>query len=145
MPTARPALQHAFVVTVGDCKRLLGTFLDVTGIGVEYQTFDYEEGGNNQFVYKLRGRLRQQNLTLKSGLTDQTVLLDWVLGRGELAGPQDVQVTFTKPDGTSLRAFGFHAGVPVKWIGPTADIAANAVATESLEIAHRGLMDVKSR
>jgi phage tail-like protein len=137
---AGPALQHAFIVTLGAGKQLLGTFLDVSGIAVEYQTYDYEEGGNNRFVHKLRGRLRQQNLTLKSGLTDQTVLLDWVLQRGQLAGPQDVHVAFTSPDGSTLRAFGFHAGVPVRWTGPTADIAANAVATESLEIAHRGLM-----
>ena len=142
MSVSAPALQHAFSVTVGPRRLLLGTFLDVSGIGVDYQTYDYEEGGNNQFVHKLRGRLRQQNLTLKSGLTDQTMLLDWVLGRGPLSGPQDLHLAFTRPDGTTLRAFGFRLAIPVKWTGPTADIAANAVVTEVLEIAHRGLISV---
>lgn len=145
MPPARPALQHAFVVTIGPGKALLGTFLDVSGISVDYHVYDYEEGGNNVYVHKLRGRLRQQNLTLKSGLTDRTVLLDWVLDRGRLAGPQDVHVSFTKPDGAVLRSFAFRSAVPVKWTGPGADISANAVATESLEIAHRGLVDLSSK
>lgn len=142
MSMSGPALQHAFVVTVGAKRLLLGTFLEVHGISVEYQTYDYEEGGNNQFVHKLRGRLRQPNLTLKSGMTNQTVLLDWVLRRGQLSGPQDLHLAFTNPDGTPLRTFGFRLAVPIKWTGPTADIASNAVVTEVLEIAHRGLVSV---
>jgi phage tail-like protein len=140
MAASGQALEHAFVVTVGPGRLLLGAFLDVSGIGLDYEVHEHAEGGNNLFVHKLRGRLRQQNLTLKSGLTDQDLLLDWVLGRGDLFGPQDIHLAFTNADGTALRAFGFHAAIPIRWTGPQANIAANAVATETLELAHCGLI-----
>jgi phage tail-like protein len=134
-----PALQHGYRVYLGTRRDLLGTFLEVGGLAVEYETYAYAEGGNNAFVRQLRGRMKHPNLTLKSGVTSKALLLQWVLGQGALTGPQNLWVVFTTPTGTPLRSFGFDHAVPVRWTGPTANIAANAVATETLEIAHHGL------
>lgn len=137
---APTALQHAFVATLGNGGRLLGAFLEVSGLGFEYQTYDYEEGGNNLFVWKLQGRLKHGNVTLKSGVTDSTVLFDWAAGSGALSGPQNLLLRFTKPNGQTIRSFSVVSATPVRWTGPTADIGANQVATESLELAHRGVL-----
>jgi phage tail-like protein len=134
------ALEHAYRVYIGGGDKYLGTFLEVTGIAVDYEVHEYSEGGINDFTRKLRGRMRQSNLTLKSGVTNQKVLLQWVLGQGELGKtPQDLQVVFVTPAGEILRSFGFAHAVPVRWTGPNANISANQVATESLEIAHQGI------
>jgi phage tail-like protein len=135
----RPALEHSYRVYLGTRRDLLGTFLEVTGLAVEYETYEYAEGGNNGFVRRLRGRMKHPNLTLKSGVTSRTLLLQWVLEQGALQGPQNLWVVFTTPTGAPLRSFGFVHAVPVRWTGPTANIGANAVATETLEIAHHGL------
>jgi phage tail-like protein len=134
-----PALEHCFEVKVGSAGALLGRFLEVSGLSIEYAVHPYEEGGRNDFVYQHRGRLKQSNLTLKSGVTSQTVLLDWVLQRPPFDQPQDLQVIFKTADDKVLRSFGFKEAVPIRWTGPNASISANAVATESLEIVHRGL------
>lgn len=132
-------LEHCYKVKVGDGKQLLGTFLEVSGLSVQVETHPYEEGGRNDFVYQLRGRTKHTNVTLKSGVTNQTTLLDWLMGRGALHGPQDLLIQFTSADGqVILRTFGLIQAMPVRWTGPNANIGANSVATESLEIAHRG-------
>jgi phage tail-like protein len=140
------ALEHTFYVMVG--AQILGAFMEVSGLGVSYHMYEYEEGGNNAFVHRLPGRMSQQNLTLKTGLTSQPLLLDWALRRGRFCVPQIVTVTFTdelgpEDSGSSsptFTSFSFNNAVPVRWTGPSANIAANAVATESLEIAHEGML-----
>jgi phage tail-like protein len=135
------ALEHCFQATVNGT--LLGTFLEVSGLAAQYETYEYAEGGNNLYMHQFVGRLKWPNLTLKSGVTNQTVLLDWVLGNGDLTGPQTLVVQFLGADGSSLRSFSFAHALPIRWTGPNANIGASAVATESLEIAHHGLAPVQ--
>lgn len=132
------ALEPAFSVMIGPV--VVGTFTECSGLAAEYETYSYAEGGNNLFLHTLVGRLHHPNVTLKGGLTDQTVLLDWALGSG-LPGTRrkNVTVTFRQPDGSALRRFHLMAAVPVRWTGPAGNAGANSVATESLEIAHKGL------
>lgn len=127
------ALEHAFSVELDNVP--LGTFSECTGLAAERETYPYAEGGENRFVHTLLGRLRYPHVTLKGGVTDQTVLLDWVMD----ASPKDVTVIFYKQPATPLRRFQLVDAVPVRWTGPTASAGANAVASESLEIAHQGL------
>jgi phage tail-like protein len=134
-----PALEHLYEVKIGSQGALLGRFLEVSGLGLEYEVMPYSEGGRNDFIYQHRGRLKQTNLTLKAGVTSQTVLLDWLLKKRPFDQPQDLQLIFKTADNRVLRSFSFKEAVPVKWTGPNANIGANNVATESLEIAHRGL------
>jgi phage tail-like protein len=132
------ALEPAFSVMIGAV--LLGTFTECSGLAAEYETYTHAEGGNNLFVHTLRGRLRHPNVTLKGGVTDHGALLEWALGLGGLiTGRNDVIVSFHDPGGSPLRKFHLRAAAPVRWTGPTGNAAANAVATESLEIAHQGL------
>jgi hypothetical protein len=65
--------------------------------------------------------------------------MDWVLS--PRPAPKNVYVTFQTPAGGRIRAFGFAGAIPVGWTGPDANIAADAVATESLELAHQGFID----
>ncbi|HEX6388362.1 MAG TPA: phage tail protein [Solirubrobacteraceae bacterium] len=133
----RVALEHAFQVSVGG--QLLGAFQEVTGLGLEYETYEYAEGGNNLFVHTLLGRAKYPRLTLRSGLTDRSVLLAWTTRSGSLTGPQDLRIIFVDATQRPLKRYGFVQAIPVRWTGPNANIAGNAVATESLEIAHQGL------
>jgi phage tail-like protein len=132
-------LEHAFVVRIGSSQALLGAFMEVSGIGAQFETFDYAEGGNPNLV-KLRGRQQQSNLTLKSGLMDEDTLMQWTLGGGSAPRPQNIYITFVGSSGATIRSFGFAAAIPVRWTGPGGNIGASAVATESLELAHQGFI-----
>ena len=45
-----------------------GAFSECTGLQVETEVFEWEEGGLNQFKYRLPGRMKFTNLTLKRGI-----------------------------------------------------------------------------
>lgn len=137
--TTALALEHCYEVRLGTLGIILGSFLEVSGLGVQYETYTYTEGGRNDFVYQHLGRASHSNLTLKHGMTSAPVLLDWVLRKPPFDQPQDVMLVFKTPGNRVLRTFGFVHAVPVSWTGPNASIGANAVATESVVIAHRGL------
>jgi len=132
------ALEHAFKVTVG--VDVLGSFTSCSGLAAQYHTYDYEEGGNNLFVHRQRGRLTYDNLVLSGGVTNRTVLLDWLMA-DQADSRHTVVVWFLQPKpGLPLRYFAFAGAAPVRWTGPSGNASANAIATETLEIAHQGMV-----
>lgn len=135
-----PVGEHRFKVNLPGIN--VGTFREISGIGVEVETMDYMEGGNNEFVYKLPTRLKFQNITLKRGVTHQAALLEWfqqTRAQGVQAKRQDITVTLVGPKGEDIRTWSFTDAYPVKWTGPTLNAASNQIASETLEIAHTGM------
>ncbi len=133
----RVALEPLFRVSVAGMT--VGSFTSCTGLAASYETYVYEEGGNNLYVHTLRGRMKHDNLVLTGGVTDQSALLYWLMA-GDSMPPPPVIVTFLNPDGTPLRRFAFANAMPVRWSGPSGNAGANAVATETLEVAHHGML-----
>lgn len=120
----------------------LGTFREISGIGVEVETMDYTEGGNNEFVYKLPVRVKYQNLVLKRGITHHSALLQWFQDartQGVQSVKKDMTITLMGPGGETIRTWAFTDAYPVKWTGPTLNASSGQIATETLEIAHTGL------
>ena len=50
----------------------IGTFKVCHGLSMEFEVFEWAEGGNNEFIHHLPGRLRYPYLRLESGLTRTT-------------------------------------------------------------------------
>ncbi len=119
--------------------KTVGRFSEVSGLQVEYEVLEYQEGGQNAFVHRLRGRAKYPNLVLKRGITDEAVLLDWFFACRDRAERHDVVVTLQGPATRRIRSWSFKGAFPVKWTGPTLNAGQNAIATETLEIAHQGL------
>jgi phage tail-like protein len=117
----------------------IGRFTEVSGIQVEYEIVEYAEGGNDQFTYKLRGVRKYPNLVLKRGVTNEDALLKWFLRYEHVEARPSVTLTLVGPDASPVRTWGFSNAYPVKWQGPTFKAGSNAIATETLEIAHMGL------
>lgn len=135
-----PVSEMRFKVTLPGVS--LGTFREISGIGVEVETFDYQEGGNNEFVHRLPTRLKFQNVVLKRGVTHQRALLDWFNAtrrQGVEAKWGAVTVTLMGPRNEEIQTWSFKEAYPVKWTGPTLNAASNQIATETLEIAHAGM------
>ncbi len=136
-----------FGVTL-DLFGLLGGFRKVSGIGVELETEDVVEGGQNQYVHKLPGRLRWQNLEFERGVVFVDTLYAWLqscsgnnladLGNMVVRGAG--AITMFTADGIPLRMWTFSGALPVSWNGPDFDADSDEVATEKLVVAHDGIV-----
>ena len=147
-PDAIPELR--FRVMIGNpgsqlanpnAKSEIGRFSECTGLNVEYEVLEYQEGGNNDYVHKMRGRAKFPNLVLKRGITSEDTLMLWFTECQTQAKRKDILVQLLSPMGTGeapVRQWGFKEAFPVKWVGPNLNAGSNNLATEQLEIAHHG-------
>jgi phage tail-like protein len=127
-----------FYVEIGGIA--VAVFTEVGGLEMETEVFDYEEGGNNGFIHRLPGRSKCGNLTLKRGMTRTNELLKWYVKvvQGQI-DRRNLTVVLYDVKGEVLARWTFANAYPVKWAGPQLQAEGNAVAIETLEIAHDGL------
>lgn len=121
--------------------RTIGRFAECTGLAVEYDVMQYAEGGNNDFVHQLRGRVRYPNVTLRRGVTYEDALLKWFYAVEKPSQRPNLTIVLLDQKGNSVRHFALKAALPVRWTGPSATVhGGTEAATESLEIAHQGFV-----
>jgi phage tail-like protein len=124
----------------------IGRFMEVSGLEVNVATEDLEEGGENNYVHKLPGRMSWPNITLKRGITQNDTLLAWLnkssgeqfSASGNVLTRSTAAITLLGPSAQRLRAWEFDGAFPVRWKGPTFAAGSNDAATEELEITHHG-------
>ena len=119
---------------------LAGGFSECSGVQVETETFDYREGGLNDYAHRFAGPTRYPPLILRHGLTQMDGLWNW---------HQDViQGKISRKSGTiylldKMRIpviyWNFNEAFPVKYTGPDFRADTASVAFEAVELAHRGL------
>ena len=120
-------------------------FSECTGLASEVGTEEYLEGGENRFAHRFPSRHSSPNLILNRGIAESSALWDWYaegLASGRVK-PRDGQVELLSwVDGElgPVRVWSFRRGFPVKIAGPDLNAMSSAVAIESLEIAHHGLV-----
>ena len=122
----------------------VGGFSECTGLQLDFEIHDYVEGGVNTHTHKFPTRNKQTNLVLKRGIIDRR-LWDWywAMTRGRVR-QRNVTIVLYDHDGvTPVAEWEFERGIPARWIGPQLNATQNSVATETLEIAHHGLRQVR--
>jgi phage tail-like protein len=121
-----------------------GAFQEVTGLGAQLEVVSYAEGGRNDSVHQLPLRHSWNRITLKRGVVRDRVLWTWYqTGLSDSLGARrDGAVIVLDTSGAPAMAWAFHGGLAAKWSGPDLHGEQNAVAIESLEIAHEGLTNV---
>jgi phage tail-like protein len=124
----------------------IGRFMEVNGLEVSVGVDEVEEGGENNYVHKLPGRMTWPNITLKRGITQNDTLLEWLnkssgeqfAASGNKLARSTAAITLLGPSAQRLRAWEFDGAFPVKWKGPDFAVSSNDMATEELEITHHG-------
>ena len=137
MPSTRVLTSSHFKVSVPGLT--IGTFRNCNGLSLEFDVFEWAEGGNNEFVHHLPGRMRYPYLTLSSGMTDDLAMQTWFWKTREQAELKEVTIELQTQDGQTKRAWTFADAFPVRWTGPGIAADATALSIETLEIAHSGL------
>jgi phage tail-like protein len=138
-----PYLAYTFRVEIDGIVE--GGFSEVTGLQSELETFDYREGGRNDYVHRLAGPVRYpQNLVLRRGLASSS-LWDWYsdAAAGNIRRAS-AAVLLCDASGETVWRWSFTDAYPVRWTGPDLRAASAAVAVEAVELAHRGLADSES-
>ena len=136
-----PVSERAFMLDIGG--KPLGLFSECTGLAVEYDVQTHEEGGQNLYVHKLRGRAKNPNLVLKRGVTHQKDLLEWFTSCSAKIDFREVKLQLLSPAGKGgvVRTFALHRVYPIKWTGPNFNASSSSIATETLELAYHGFED----
>jgi phage tail-like protein len=141
MPNKTLLTTHSFELSIPDVGTV-GYFSECTGLELYFEVHEHPEGGINDRVRRLPGRLGYPNLVLTSGLTNEEALFNWVRQTQSKAEPKEI--TITLHGHTEVREWTFDAAFPVRWSGPLLTTGAAGVATESIEIVHGGPMGLSS-
>lgn len=146
MPTGTktyPYVSFRFHVEIDDIRVALVS--EVSGLQIETETEPYEEGGVNDFVHQLPKRTKYQHITLKRGITEDDVLWNWyqevVNGMFERKKVSIALLDISDNDITKM-TWNLSQAYPVKWTGPDFKADSGAVAFESIEFVHHGILKV---
>lgn len=116
-------------------------FAECSGLTIETEVMEYNEGGQNTYVHKLPVRTKYGNITLKRGLDPSRDLYKWYIDSiaGNPRGRTNMSIIVYGPTGDAVERWDLLEAYPVKWSGPDLRTDAGAVALESIEVAHHGL------
>jgi phage tail-like protein len=125
-----------------------GAFQECSGLEVEMDVHEYQEGGRNDGVIRQVGRAKYANIVLKRGMfyddsgAVNRDLWDWlqgvVAGRRPVPRYDGIIEVFSVGD-TVVATWVFDRGVPAKVRGPELNARTGEIAIEELTIAHEGL------
>jgi phage tail-like protein len=115
-------------------------FTEVSGLQLEIDTFEYTEGGVNDFTHRLPGRVKGNLLTLKRGITKKNEFLKWLsdIAIGKIKR-RTMTIILYDLKGTQIQRWDFNNVYPTKWSGPQFTATSTGVAIESVEFAHGGM------
>lgn len=116
-------------------------FKQCTGLDTTTSATKYREGTDPTLAQRqLPALLTFSNISLQRGITDDHALWDW---RNTVASGQVVRRTISiilRDDaGQEKIRWNVKNAWPTKWSGPTFDATSDAVAIETLELAHEGV------
>ncbi len=127
-----------FYVEIGNITHAV--FSECSGLEAEVEVMEYEEGGWNDYVHKLPGRVKYSDITLKRGVATSDDLWEWY--EKTLQGTierKNVTILLYDTSGTEYRRWKFEDAYPIKWTGPTFNAGENTAAIETLVLTHRGM------
>jgi phage tail-like protein len=119
----------------------LGNWSKCDGLSVEYDVFEYKEGGQNDYIHRIPGRAKYQNIKLTRPINkDSQKVADWMARLKQRVQRQTAEISALDSEGQAIATWNLQGVYPVRWNGPSLDIGTNQVATETLELAHNGFM-----
>ena len=134
------ALSPRFTVKIDGMD--MGTWTKCEGLAVEYEVFEYQEGGFNDFVHRLPGRRKYPNVKLTRPLDqDSPTIVQWVSKMVTKVERKHAEITVLDANGAVVCRWNLTDVCPVKWTGPTLDASGNQIANETLELSHNGFLN----
>ena len=134
-----PAVSVCFKVSID--KDSLGVFNSCEGLGCEIVIEQREEGGNNSMIWQLPTRMKFTNVKLSRPIgADSAKLTKWFAGMVNGVQPTTMVISAMTMDERVVAEWSLFGVIPVRWTGPTLNFDTPKVATETLEVAHHGIL-----
>jgi phage tail-like protein len=138
--TRDPAVAYMFKVKIDGQE--LGLWNSFEGLAMETTIEAREEGGNNQFVHQLPGRLKYGNVRISRPIgPDSSKVAAWLSGMAGGVRRTTAVITALGPDNREVVSWSLDGVVPVRWTGPSFSVESLKVAVETLELAHHGFLE----
>ena len=130
-----------FVTSGTDVENLPAiAFSEVSGIGIELQTEDIQEGGGNNYTIRLPKPPKFKNLVLKRAMSaTPPVIIEWAMkavDKFEFT-PLTVLVSIKDYGDNAVKTWSFENAYPVKLIVSELSASKNEAVIETLELAYR--------
>jgi phage tail-like protein len=120
-------------------------FTECTLPSLEVEVHQQMEGGLNNAVHQLPGRVRAGKITLKRGIATSSDLLGWYVdvAQGKISDSQrKVSVVMYDSLSEEVLRWNFEDVFPSKWTGPSFTSSSDQIAIETLELSYQS-MDVE--
>jgi phage tail-like protein len=145
-----PAPAYKFFIYVELSGVIEAKFTEVSGLSVEREVETYYEGGNNDRVHHLPGRIKYGNITLKRGVTFSRTLWDWFHKKPTSPTGGSAKYGIVNKIPLSIILYSPYSVIPARWydleeafpvklVGPSLNTDSNEIAIEELEIAYSKL------
>ncbi len=135
-----PALSYKFHVEIEGV--IEGQFTECEGLKLEREVIEYKEGGSNLYIHKFPGRIKQENIRLRRGVTYSHNLWDWFV-QGALLGTVDrknISIIVGDASNKIVQRWDLLNAWPVRYEGPELKADSIQAALELVELAHHGLV-----
>jgi phage tail-like protein len=115
-----------------------GIFRDVSGLNVTIGTEECKEGGVNNYIQKIPGRPKYDNLVLKRGLLKGSPLITWVNNAVSnfVFKPTKVEVMLIDTGNNPIITWSLVNAYPVALKISEFNAMTNELAIETLELAY---------
>ena len=117
-------------------------FTECTLPTLEVDLYEQKEGGLNDAVHQIPGRIKAGKITLKRGITSSGELLSWYMdvAQGKIdASKRKISVVMYDSLADEILRWNFENAFPTKWTGPSFDSAQSKIAIETLELAYQSI------
>jgi phage tail-like protein len=116
-------------------------FKQCSGLDSTTASSKYREGADASLVQReIPGLSSFSNISLQRGITTEMDLWDW---RKEVMdgtiNRQNLTITLQDNNRKNQRSWHIFNAWPTKWTGPSFDATSDAIAIETLELAHEGI------
>ena len=141
-----PPASFYFRVSIGGAKDGYDAqFQEVSGLEIEQDVEEIKEGGENDFSWRVPGRVKFNNLVLKRGMVAKdSGLVKWVNSQliqsahlNAAVEVKTVDVELMDEKGDPLKKWSFERAYPVKWSTSNLSSQDNSVVVETVEFAYK--------
>lgn len=135
-----PLLSFSFFIEIENV--IEAGFINCTGLSAKREVIPIQEGGVNDMVYSLPGRITYGNITLKHGIALSDKLWKW-FEKGYAYGMVDYRddiaiiqaIPFRPHSSHWVRRYHLQGAFPIAWTGPELNTGSTEVAVETLELS----------
>ena len=139
-PRAETFTAFRFAIQIDGITEAL--FTECTLPTLEVEIYEHKEGGLNNAVHQIPGRIKAGKITLKRGITSSGELLSWYMdvAQGKIdASKRKISVVMYDSLADEILRWNFENAFPTKWTGPSFDLAQSKIAIETLELAYQSI------